>query len=202
MGYYDEFNEVLSLAKKERDISAYLKSNLELLRVLNEHSWNCVISKAEFHIGTQYIADFIILSACSNFWNCVLIEMQSPCDKIYNKDQTATKELKEAERQLQEWQIHIETYQSSFRDQLAELAHDLPAQCSNVLVHRLARTELRDPKIMVRYRYKILIGRRAYLNEQTNRRRATTSGFEIVTFDRILDYAKRRDEAKTSQNLW
>ena len=85
MRYYDDLKEVLDNAQNERQIGAYLKQNLPLISVLNEHSWNCVIPKAEFNIGVDYRADFIILSACSGYWNCVLIEMQSPTDHIFLK---------------------------------------------------------------------------------------------------------------------
>ena len=63
MGRYEELNDALANAKNEHDIDVYLKQNLDLIRVLNEHSWNCVLPKAEFPIGTKYRADFIILSA-------------------------------------------------------------------------------------------------------------------------------------------
>ena len=51
---YDELSRALENARKERDIGAYLKENLELVKVLNEHSWNHVITRAEFPIGIGY----------------------------------------------------------------------------------------------------------------------------------------------------
>lgn len=195
MGRYEELNDALTSAKNEHDIDEYLKQNLDLIKVLNEHSWNCVIPKAEFQIGTDYRADFIILSACSGYWNCVLIEMQSPHDKIYNKRNEQSRGLREAQRQVEGWQMYIDTNGPAFRNQLAKLAADMPAFCSNAGIHTFATTELRDPKTVVRYKYKVLIGRRAYLDEANNGRRATHSDYEIVTFDRLLDYAKRLDEA-------
>lgn len=195
MGRYEELNDALTSAKNEHDIGEYLKQNLDLIKVLNEHSWNCVVPKAEFQIGTDYRADFIILSACSGYWNCVLIEMQGPHDKIYNKRNEQSRGLREAQRQVEDWKRYIGTNGPAFRNQLAKLAADMPAFCSRVDIHTLASTELRDPNTVVEYTYKILIGRRAYLDEANNGRRATHSDYEIVTFDRLLDYAKRLDEA-------
>lgn len=168
---YQALNQAIEQAKNETDIGKYLKKNLDLIRVLNEHSWNCVISRAEFPIGAKYKADFIILSACSGYWNCVLIEMQSPCDKIFNRNGEASRELREAQRQVQEWNMYIETNKSAFRDQLADLAGDRPAFCSNADIHHLAKTELRDPKTVIYFKYKVLIGRRAFLDEDKNQRR-------------------------------
>ena len=193
MSKYEELKNVLDTAKNEHEIGVYLKENLDLIRVLNEHSWNCVIPRAEFAIGTKFRADFIILSACSGYWNCVLVEMQSPCDEVFKANGETSLQLREAIRQVQDWRMYIDTYEPAFREQLADLAGDKPAYCSNVEIHTRASTELRDPKTVIDYRYKILIGRRSSLNEDKNRRRRTFDDIEIVTFDRILDYAKRNE---------
>ncbi len=89
----------------------------------------------------------------------------------------------------------IKDNEVTFRQQLAKLAKGKPAQCSNVSVHRLAETELRDLNTVVRYKYKILIGRRESLKQEANKRRSQFYGFEIVTFDRLLDFAKKCDES-------
>lgn len=195
MGYYDDLKIALDNADNERQIGEYLKQNLSLLRVLNEHSWNCVIPKAEFKIGVQYRADFIILSACSGYWNCVLIEMQSPKDCIFLKNGEVSKGLQEAQRQVQDWNMWIKDYEDAFRQQLAKLAEGKPAQCSNASIHSWAETEIRDPNTVIRYKYKILIGRREFLKQEANKRRSQFTDFEIVTFDRLLDYAKKCDDA-------
>lgn len=192
---YEEFEKVLMKSKGEREVGNYLKGNLFLVQnPLNVWSWNCVICKPEFKIGTKYVADFLILSANSGCWNAVLIEMQSHRDSIFLKDGTASKGLREAQRQVQEWEMWIESYNTEFRGYLAELAKEEPAQCSNVMKHTRAETELRDPKTVIQYEYKILIGRRAYLSQEANNRRNHFGNIEIVTFDRILDYAKILDE--------
>lgn len=195
MGNYEELLNILDEAKNEREIGRYLKDNLMLIRdTLNVWSWNCVICKPEFKIGTKFIADFIVLSANSGCWNCVLIEMQSHKDRIFLKDGTASKALREAQKQIQEWQMWIESYNAEFRGYLAELAKGEPAQCSNAMRHTRAETELRDPKTVIWYYYKVLIGRRDFLNEDGNQRRNHFDGLEVVTFDRLLDYAKKLDE--------
>lgn len=201
MGRYEELNNALTSAKNERSIGEYLKQNLDLIRVLNEHSWNCVIPKAEFPIGTKYRADFIILSACSGYWNCVLIEMQSPKDKIYNKKNEQSGGLREAVRQIQDWKMYIKENGPAFRGQLADLAEGEPAYCSRADIHVYAPEELRDPKTIINYRYKILIGRRKYLSVDNNRRRYVFDDVEVITFDRLLDYAKRLDEVDRQLGL-
>ena len=203
MPQYVPLKKALDSARNEQEIGRYLKDNLGLLRILNEHSWNCVKVAAEFPVGTKYRSDFLILSACSGYWNCVLVEMQSPKDKIFTKKQEYSAGLREAFRQVGEWEMYIKKYEDAFRNQLADFASDEPAYCSNAADHTRASTELRDPRTVIRFRYKILIGREAYLDAELNERRNTLVDHrcEIVTFDRILNYAKRLDEAEAAHDL-
>lgn len=197
MNRYEELSTVLDQAKGERKVGEYLKRNLLLVRnTLNAWAWNCVICKPEFKIGTKYIADFLILSADSGCWNVTLVEMQSHRDRIFLKDGTASKGMREGQKQIQEWKMWIETYNAEFRGCLADVAKGKPAQCSSVMQHIKAETELRDPKTVIHFYYKILIGRRVFLDEDANARRAQFGGIEVVTFDRLLDYAKYLDESE------
>lgn len=202
MHQFEPLKLAIDRAKNEREIGEYLKAHIYLLRILNEHSWNCVLLAAEFPVGTKYRSDFLILSACSGYWNCILVEMQSPKDKIFTKKQEYSAGLREGFRQIEEWQAYISMNEAAFRDQLADLAADEPAYCSNAAVHTRASTEIRDPRTVIYYRYKILIGREQSLDTELNRRRNTLidSRCEIVTFDRLLNYAKRLDEAERACN--
>ncbi len=119
--------------------------------------------------------------------------MQSPCDRIFIKSGEASVGLREAQRQIQDWRMYISQNEPAFRGQLAELAKDLPAQCSNACIHQRAETELRDLKTVIRYRYMVLIGRRASLNIDMNQRRTLFGNIEIATFDRLLEDARRLD---------
>ena len=194
MGLYEDFSSALEKAKNERELSHFLKNNIILIKRLR-HSWNDCALKAEFKIGPFYIADFVVLSARSGAWECLLVEMQSHLDLIYTKSNEATEGLREAERQISDWKMYIEENESAFRDQLSILAeeNDMPACCSRADVHQCASSELRDPHIYIEYRYMILIGRREYLSLKNNKRRSMRTDCEIVTFDRLLEDAKRID---------
>lgn len=189
----ERLNTALEKAANEREIDSFLKKHLELIVELNEHSWNCVLPKSQFSIGTKYVADYIVLSACSGYWNCVLVEMQSHKDPIFTKDGEESVGLREARKQIIDWRIWIDENESAFRAQLADFAKDEVAHC-NRPIHTKASTELRDPKPCVFYKYKVLIGRRSFLDVERNKQRSCASGFEIVTFDRLLDRARKIDE--------
>lgn len=103
MGLYIELFDALNNAKNERIIDVFLKNHINLIRSLNEHSWNLVKIRPQFKIGTKYVADYIVLSACSGYWNCVLIEIQRPNDPIFTKKKESSAGLREAERQVGEW---------------------------------------------------------------------------------------------------
>lgn len=195
-GLYKEFQEQLSSCKKERELAPFLKQHLVLVRnTLNVHAWNCTVCQSEFRLGTDYIADFLSLSADSGRWHVVFIEMQSHLDRIYNKDGSMTKQLNEAQKQIQEWKIWIEEHATEFRDSISKLVNTCPAQCSKADIHSNAGAEIRDTKTVVSPVFKILIGRRESLNQETNKRRALSGGIEIVTFDRLLDMAKQLDNS-------
>ena len=199
-GLFKQLQEQLSQCKNERELAPFLKKHLLLIRnTLNVHAWNCVVCQPEFRLGTEYIADFLILSADSGCWHAVFIEMQSHQDSIYNKDGSMTRQLNEAQKQIQEWKIWIEEHPMEFRKSVSRLVDNCAAQCSRADVHVNAGAEIRDIKTVVWPEFKILIGRRSYLNQESNKRRATSGDFEIVTFDRLLDVAKRLDMSK--QNL-
>jgi len=48
---------------------------------------------------------------------------------------------------------------------------------------------------VIEYDYRAILGRRNGLDAESNRKRYQVS-YEIITYDRLLDYAKHCDEAK------
>lgn len=192
MGRYENFKTALATAKNEHDIDTYLKRNWKLLYGIGKLQHNKIIVDSEFHIGNSYRADFVILSACSGYWQCDLIELQSPLDKIYTQKTEASSELREAIRQIEDWKIYIRRNEAIVREELAEIVGDIPAYCSNVDCHTYAKTEIRDPRTVIDFQYRIVIGRRSSLTQLKNEHRYE-SRYEIITYDRLLDYAKKLD---------
>ena len=187
---YNIFKKRLDEAKNERDILQYLNANIYLFNVL-DHAWNGKYGKANFQFGSDYIADFIILSAHSGAWIIRLIEAQSPTDTIYTKQYNETKGLREARRQISEWKQWVNSHQQQFRESLATVVDDdAPAYCSNASLHRRAKTELVDLATPVRIEYSALIGRREFRDTKKNQLANVNYDFDIITYDRLLDWAK------------
>ena len=194
MGLYEEFKTVLDTAKNEHDVDVYLKSHKDLMRWIDGLYWNCMVIQPEFQIGTEYRADFVVLCACSGCWKCVLIELQSPTDPIFNKNRQFSRGMNEAYNQLSDWKSYIEMNETSFRYQLAKLVKGKPAYCSNAAVHTRASEEIRDPMTVIQYEYRVMLGRREMLDAENNRKRQFCQ-YEIMTYDRILRQAKNYDDA-------
>ena len=187
---YAIFKKHLDNAKNERDVLIFLNENVYLFNRL-DHAWNGKHGRANFRFGSDYVADFIILSAHSASWFIRLIEAQSPTDTIYTKTYEETKGLREARRQIAEWKIWIENNPLQFRQALANVVDvDTPPYCSHASLHQCAKTELLDLNTPVEIRYSALIGRRASRDVKKNQLALQNLDFSIMTYDRLLDWAE------------
>ena len=53
-------------------------------------------------------------------------------------------------------------------NEIERFLKEQPAHCSNAPKHIMAQTELRAPKTVIHFHYKVLIGRRSFLDEDDN----------------------------------
>lgn len=198
---YEGLLNALNNSKNEREIARYLKEHLILIRNACNYSWNTVIIKPEFCLGGDFRVDYIIVSANSCCWDVTLIEMQSHKDKIFIKNGNMSHQLNEAQRQITEWKKWIKEHDQQFREEIADIVgEDEPPYCSCAGVHINAASEIRDFKTYIRTRYVVLIGRRNYLTQEQRTRRNYISEIEIITFDRLLDCAKKVDKGNKEIN--
>jgi len=191
---YKELERQLDVCKNERELAVFLKNNLILLRPLNVWANNYFKVFPEFKLGTKYVVDYLIVSADSGSWHTVFVEAQSHKDKMFTKIGNMTKELNEGERQITQWSNWVSNHNNEFRESLAAKI-DGPARCSNADDHVKASTEIRDYRTVINKYYKILIGRKAFLDKEKNQLRTRCNcDYEIVTYDRILDFLKPNDD--------
>jgi len=72
-----EFKKILDdPAATERDAQRFLKSFPMLMVRLFNVSWNYYLAVPEFSLGTDFRADFLILSADSCCWHTVFVELE------------------------------------------------------------------------------------------------------------------------------
>lgn len=179
----------------ERTIHAFLKREQRPLFVAFAHGWHRVIALPEFSFGTQYRADFLVLSAHSGAWHAEFVELESPGARLYLRDGTESKLLRTALRQAKDWGIWLEQNDTQFRrdmrralEQAAVADPKVPTDPSNYSTDRLL-----DPRTVVWKHFSVVIGRRASLSATDQERRAFEyrHGVQIVTYDRLIDIAVR-----------
>lgn len=195
----DAFQLALTRAKNERELQPFLKQHKILIRnAFNRFSWNFADVIPEFNLGGDYRIDFLVLSADSGSWNAIFVELKSHKDSFFTKQGIPNKSLNKALRQLDDWERWLNRNESNFREKLSNYLEkiDSPAFCSNAMYHTKGSTEIRDPQTCINYDYYIVMGRRSFLSslDQERRNLYRKKGREIVTYDRILDVAKRLDE--------
>lgn len=193
-----EIVEAFDQAHNEREVQPFLKKRPLIVRnALNVWAWNHVEVIPEFQFGSEHRADFLILSADSGSWHAVFVELKSHRARLFTKAGVPTRSLSIALRQLDDWERWVNRYNNLLRDTLSRYlkAKNIPAYCSNPDNHTMAATEITDSKTNLDTYFRVLIGRRAPLTTEDQERRASYSkkDREIVTYDRLLDVARKLD---------
>ncbi len=191
----------LEAAENERQLQPFLKKHPLLVRnALNVWAWNYVEVFPEFRCGPDFRADFLIVSADSGSWHAVFVELKSHRDRLFTKAGVPSRALAIGLRQLDDWERWVQRQDAMFREHLSTLLAPrcVPAQCSRGDRHMTATTEVRDPRTVIWFRFKLLMGRRHELTDEDQDRRGSyhVKDRELVTYDRLLDYARRHDEAE------
>jgi len=175
---------LLDSSANERAVQTFLKRYRYIVRnALNVHAWNSVHMQPEFSLGRDYVVDFLILSEDSGGWHTVLIELESPKKRPFNKKGSPSKALAMGLAQLDEWEIWIGKNEPLFRERLSSIAED---------------ATIRDPRTVIDKKYIVVVGRRCFFRDsdvQGRRGLYRSRDREIVSYDRLLDMAKGLDPA-------
>lgn len=190
----------MTRAKGERGLQPFLKKHTLLVRnTLNVWAWNYVDCVPEYRFGANLRPDFLVLSADSGSWNVVLVEMKSHRLRPFTEAGVPSRSLNTALRQLDDWERWLKRNDDLFRADLAKRLDrgKVPAQCSSADRHRLASTEITDRRTAIHFHYRIVMGRREHLSQEDQERRDSlyVKERELLTFDRLLDTARRIDAA-------
>jgi hypothetical protein len=198
MSQYSELKALLDSGVGERPIVRWLKKDPEnaliLSRMFSTASFgNKIIT--EFNFGTHFKADFVLFAPFSGGFNIHLVEIEPPNEPLYTKKGTLGARLSQALKQVQDWKIFVDANRSSVINELDKVSK------KNELIQGRPGSEILDnaglplyhPKAWLTWQYHIVIGRRAGLSDDDMRRKASSQDnlkVDIVTFDRLLDYAK------------
>ena len=137
---------------------------------------NCVISK--FKLGNELVTDFAYLTKCSDYWNLVLVELETPKKKIFTNNKNNvyfSSEFNHAYDQITSWKSYIEKNKESVLYKIDKL-----------------KQPLNDNH--VRFKYILVIGRNKE-KENSEKRRAmfaekSREDFRVMTYDSLASQYK------------
>ena len=191
--------KVLDTASGERQIHTFLKEHDYLVGMAfhsNTHPRGVV---SEFKLGAELRCDFLVLSCCSAWWTADFVELKSPNVRLYLKDGTPSKALRVAHRQIRDRKQWTRENEAYLRSRLSDLFEGIGLHASGASRIPDAATEIRDPRCMLACDFHIVIGRREHLSPSDQRARVQESwdsGVSIATYDRLVETARRYDDAR------
>ena len=188
-----QFKQILDDEKStETDAMRFIKSYPMLMVRLFNVSWNYYRVFPEFQLGTEYRADFMVLSADSGSWHSVFIELEGPNDQIYLKKGGPAKKLRAAQLQISDWQKYVRAHGDTVKQEIARRLKKRRVIAQNKLMGKggWAHDEILLPDVFVWDSYKIMLGqRKSFDDEPELHMPAPGAGYspQISTYDRVHD---------------
>ena len=185
---------------KEEILQQYLEQhNKILIAAFGQPEWvyNFVLPKFKF--GSDYISDFVVFTGQSYSYWIKLIELEPSTSQVFTKQGDYAQRLNHAIKQVDEWSDWIKRNEPYFRDCLQKaLQKEYPSF-----------SETLDYTRRFIVSSKIVIGRRATLSVDDNKRRAQEyekSNLDIITYDRLVDIEQKitqtDKEGKPFSRFW
>lgn len=185
---------------KEEILQQYLEQHKKILiAAFGQLEWvyNFVLPKFKF--GSDYISDFVVFTGQSYSYWIKLIELEPSTSQVFTKQGDYAQRLNHAIKQVDEWSDWIKRNEPYFRDCLQKaLQKEYPSF-----------SETLDYTRRFIVSSKIVIGRRATLSVDDNKRRAQEyekSNLDIITYDRLVDIEQKitqtEKEGKPFSRFW
>jgi hypothetical protein len=190
----DKFENILNSSSDERTISRFIKKNPWLLYwTICRLGGNNRFMFSEFPLGSDHKVDFLILNSTSFVWEAIFVELESVKSNFFNKNRTPNKKLVIATQQIAEWKRYIDINKENIRKEFCKrtakkdlLGYAEPSDNPSNLI---------DPRTFLKFEFYIVMGRRTdvkseniyYIGSYTD-----NYGVSLITYDRLLDLAKRR----------
>ncbi|QTL34937.1 Shedu anti-phage system protein SduA domain-containing protein [Pseudoalteromonas viridis] len=201
MGNYidpKEFSDFLDSQKGEREISKFIEENPEVLYwTFCRLSGHCRFMFREFPLGSQYIADYVILNSYSGVWEVMFIELEPVDDPVFNKSGTPSQRFAGSIKQVDDWAEYFDMHREQIRADLVKWAKskDMLGYSRSERISNMSGDYLADPSSYLRDSYHILIGRRDEISRAGHKRKAmykSRHSIEVISYDRIKDLVELR----------
>ena len=122
------FEQMLSDQQlSEQDYQDFLETNSELFYPAFElnHGFHLDIVLSKFPLDTALKTDFVYLTKSSAIWWVVLVEIEHPCKRLFNKDLSLSSDLNHAITQIESWRIFCKRNGEQIKRKLAPLLNPL-----------------------------------------------------------------------------
>jgi hypothetical protein len=140
---------------------------------------------SKFRFGQDFVSDFLLVKLWSTITDIVLVELEPPFERPFNRDGRYSKRLNSAIQQVTSWSAWIRENRQFFHDSVLREAASVNPSCVSSLTRRIQYDMLYS---------KIVIGRRVMMTDADDSRRASLyldsrGGIEILPYDRLLEAA-------------
>lgn len=198
------FRQELEASSGERSVCAFLRKNPEVILWAFCHGTHANYVLHEFPLGISYKVDFVVLSAYSGMWEVEFVEIEPVTDRIITKGGRPSKRLASAISQLGDWRAYVERNRLSLHRDLSDwcVKKDLLKWSTLNPPMNYTLDRLNDPGIQIRFRYAVVIGRRACITQDGWRKLGQHRSYEttIRTHDVFLDIAENLDRSRTGKD--
>lgn len=202
-----ELELILRDSLGERAVSAFLGLHPEILRwaVCWTGGHNTYVLR-EFPLGSQFRADFIVITSYSGTWEVHVIELEPHDDHVFTQAGLPSSKLNTALRQINDWEDYIER-NPMIRADLARwcVSRDiLGLHTGRESPTNYTGNRLNDIDSSISYHYYIFIGNRASMTDDSRKRRhqiAGSSDVKIFSYSRLVDIAGNIDRSQSGQNV-
>jgi Domain of unknown function (DUF4263)/Leucine rich repeat variant len=182
----DNFEEIL-LSPKEEICQSFLALNTEILTFTFKRD----LCLPKFRFGNEFVSDFVLFTGSSLGYEITLVEIEPPTAKAFTKKGKYARRLNDAIGQINDWFVWISQNEDYF---LRTLFAAISASQKDSLFARWfdSNVSLGLHRGRAIVDAKVIIGRRHFLSEQDNMRRAaiyhsSNRTIEITHFDRLLN---------------
>ena len=197
----DTLQKLLDDKVGERDgLAPFVKRHPAVLRdALMPHEWHQVRGVAEFRMGNELKADFVLLIGFSGGFIVNMVELESSTDRLLTKNGEYTRRFNHAYSQVQRWQEYARhpakamALKLELERQFREHEALVPWLKGESPIDNTAHYPLNHPESALWLHYTIVIGRRQTLTDAEVARKGTLRQglIEVVSWDRLLDAAQR-----------
>lgn len=191
-----ELEAILSRGEGERELCAFLKRNPWVLRESLQYVGTPTRVIAEFPLGSEHIADFVIVAPFSGAIEVVLIEVEPPLADFFTRSHSLSKRANKALEQALSWGTYIEKNRQQFLRDLERFATERDLIREHDSSERLTCTaglELHHPRMTLFFTYYVIMGRRASLTPAAIEKKASfgKTGVSFVSCDRLFIGAEK-----------